>query len=221
MAYENRQEVLEEARRLLNHGEQTRALKKLDPYLRKYRQDVDANILAGVARAQLGKPEVAEIHFKEALAVYEDNYEVSMMLLRILMDVWLPDFKFGPERCASLLSKTPFYWDTVTGNLELIHSWGEDFTIRHLVMPNHVECCTLPVLKWVAENMPDAPVNIMDQYHPDTFCDPAGPKFNLKYRDLARRASRDEILQAFRYGKELGIRFESLSYEKNSTGLRL
>ena len=145
----------------------------------------------------------------------------AMKLLRILMDVWLPDFKFGPERCAPLLSKTPFYWEAVTENLALIHSWGEDFTIRHLVMPNHVECCTLPVLKWVAENMPEAPVNIMDQYHPDNFCDPADPKFNPKYRDLTRRVTRDEILQAFRYGKELGIRFESLSYEKNSTGLRL
>ena len=33
--------------------------------------------------------------------------------------------------------------------------------------------------------------------------------------------TRDELARAFRYGSELGIRFESLSYEKNSTGLRL
>ena len=57
--------------------------------------------------------------------------------------------------------------------------------------------------------------------HPDNFCDPGHPQFNDKYRELAHRATRDEILQAFRYGKEFGIRFESLSYEKNSTGLRL
>jgi putative pyruvate formate lyase activating enzyme len=145
----------------------------------------------------------------------------AMKLLRILMDVWLPDFKFGPERCAPQLSKTPFYWETVTENLRLIHSWGEDFTIRHLVMPNHVECCTAPVLKWVAEHMPDAPVNIMDQYHPDNFCDPANPKFNSKYRELTRRITRDELTRAFRYGEELGIRFESLSCEKSSSGLRL
>jgi len=145
----------------------------------------------------------------------------AMKLLRILMDVWLPDFKFGPGRCAPLLAKTPFYWETVTKNLTLIHDWGEDFTIRHLVMPNHVECCTRPVLEWVAQNMPDAPVNIMDQYHPDNFCDPASPKFNSKYRELARRITRDELARTFRYGEALGIRFESLSYEKNSTGLRL
>jgi putative pyruvate formate lyase activating enzyme len=34
-------------------------------------------------------------------------------------------------------------------------------------MPNHVECCTKPVLRWIAENMPDVPVNVMDQYHPE------------------------------------------------------
>ena len=33
--------------------------------------------------------------------------------------------------------------------------------------------------------------------------------------------SRSEIRQAFGYAKELGVRFESLSYEKNMAGLRL
>ncbi|HXF67876.1 MAG TPA: radical SAM protein [Burkholderiales bacterium] len=156
--------------------------------------------------------------------LWNSNFFMSreaMKLLRILMDVWLPDFKFGPGRCAPALSKTPFYWETVTENLKLIHGWGEDFTIRHLVMPNHVECCTLPVLEWVAEHMPEAPVNVMDQYHPDNFCDPASPKFNEKYRDLARRITRAELARAFDYGRRLGIRFESLSMEKPGRFLRL
>ena len=137
----------------------------------------------------------------------------AMKLLRIVMDVWLPDFKFGPGRCAPLLSKTPFYWETVTENLKLIHGWGEDFTIRHLVMPKHVACCTRPVLEWIARNMPDAPVNIMDQYHPDNFCDRASPKFNPKYHDLTRRITREELVQAFHHAETLGVRFEALSCE--------
>jgi putative pyruvate formate lyase activating enzyme len=156
--------------------------------------------------------------------LWNSNFFMSpeaMKLLRLVMDVWLPDFKFGPGRCAPLLAKTPFYWETVTKNLRLIREWGEDFTIRHLVMPEHLECCTRPVLEWIAANMPEAPVNIMDQYHPDNFCDPANPKFNEKYRPLARRARREEILGAYRYGRELGIRFTALSYEKNQTGLRV
>ncbi len=48
----------------------------------------------------------------------------TMKLLRLLIDVWLPDFKFGPGRCAMSLAKTPWYWETVTGNLALIHDWA-------------------------------------------------------------------------------------------------
>ncbi len=149
--------------------------------------------------------------------LWNSNFFMSgpaMKLLRILIDVWLPDFKFGPGRCAPLLSKTPFYWETVTENLRLIHEWGEDLTIRHLVMPNHVECCTKPVLEWVAQNMPEVPVNIMDQYHPDNFCDPASAKFNTRYRDLTRRITSDELDRSFRYAESLGIRYRSLSCEK-------
>ncbi len=103
----------------------------------------------------------------------------SMKILRILTDVWLPDLKFGPGRCAMTLAKTPWYWETVTRNIALLREWGENFSIRHLVMPNHVECCTYPVLEWIAEHTPAAPVNVMAQFHPDNFCDPG----SAKYRD--------------------------------------
>ncbi|MFQ5953614.1 MAG: radical SAM protein [Kiloniellales bacterium] len=143
----------------------------------------------------------------------------AMKVLRVLMDVWLPDFKFGPGRCAILLSRTPRYWETVIGNLAMIHGWGEDFTIRHLVMPNHVECCTYPILEWIAENTPEAPVNIMDQYHPDNFCDPHGPKYQARYADIARRPTTAELRQAFRHAERLGLRFQTLSHEKNARAL--
>ena len=155
--------------------------------------------------------------------LWNSNFFMSaeaMQLLRLLMDVWLPDFKFGPGDCAKELSRTPWYWETVTGNLRLIHGWGEAFTIRHLVMPEHVECCTRPVLEWIAREMPDVPVNVMDQYRPENFCDPADAKFKERYRAIARRPRRDEVVEAFRYARRLGLRFESLSYERNTTGLR-
>jgi putative pyruvate formate lyase activating enzyme len=147
--------------------------------------------------------------------------EPALRILRVLMDVWLPDLKFGPGPCAVALARTPWYWETVTGNLKAVRDWGEDLTIRHLVMPGHVECCTRPVLEWIAATMPEVPVNVMDQYHPDNFCDPCSPKFDPKYRALARRPMREEVLQAFRYARGLGLRFQALSYEKNTTGLRV
>ncbi len=155
--------------------------------------------------------------------LWNSNFFMSdeaMKILRVLIDVWLPDFKFGPGRCAIGLSRTPRYWETVTGNLALIQSWGEDFTIRHLVMPNYVECCTYPILDWVAVNMPEAPVNIMDQYHPDNFCDPCGPKYDARHADIARPPTRDELRSSFAYARRLGLKFETISYEKNAMALR-
>jgi len=52
------------------------------------------------------------------------------------------------------------------------------------VMPNHVECCTYPVLEWIAEHMPAAPVNVMAQFHPDNFCDPASDKYRDRYAEI-------------------------------------
>jgi putative pyruvate formate lyase activating enzyme len=77
------------------------------------------------------------------------------------------------------------------------------------------------VLEWIAATVPDVAVNIMDQYHPDNLCDPGSAKYNAKYEEISRRPTPREVLQAFRYAEELGLRFESLSYEKNTTGLRL
>jgi len=105
--------------------------------------------------------------------------------------------------------------------VKALHAWGEDMTIRHLIMPEHVECCTRPVLEWIAENIPGVPVNVMDQYHPDNFCEPGGAKFRDKYQPIARPCTPREIRQAYRYAKDLGVFFEALSYEKNSTGITL
>ncbi|MGH6953640.1 MAG: radical SAM protein [Alphaproteobacteria bacterium] len=145
----------------------------------------------------------------------------AMKILRLVTDVWLPDFKFGPGRCAMTLAKTPWYWETVTGNLALIREWGEDFTIRHLVMPSHVECCTVPVLDWIALNMPEAPVNVMDQFHPDNFCDPRSDTYRPEHAPIARRPTAAELRQAFHHARERGLAFESISFEKNATGLKI
>jgi len=140
----------------------------------------------------------------------------SMKILRILTDVWLPDFKFGPDRCAMTLAKTPWYWDIVTRNISLLDEWGEDFSIRHLVMPNHVKCCTYPVLEWIAAHVPLAPVNVMAQFHPDNFCDPASGKYRDKYAEIARRPTRAELAHSWRHARELDLKFETASFDGRS-----
>jgi len=140
----------------------------------------------------------------------------AMKLLRLLTDVWLPDFKFGPGRCAMTLSKTPWYWETVTANLLRLRAWGENLTIRHLVMPDHVECCTRPVLEWIAAHMPEVPVNVMDQYRPDNFCDPQSAKYRPQYAGIARRPKSSEIRAAYRYAKRLGLNYETVTFDRHA-----
>ena len=156
--------------------------------------------------------------------LWNSNFFMSnetLHILRSLMDVWLPDFKFGPGKCALDLSKTPWYWDTVTNNLKQIHKWDEDLVIRHLIMPNHVECCTKPVLDWIAMNMPEVPVNIMDQYYPDNLCNPSSSKYRERYNEIARSPTEEEIMRSYQYAKGLGLNFEALSYEKSVFRLNL
>ncbi|MDJ0837172.1 MAG: radical SAM protein [Acidobacteriota bacterium] len=140
----------------------------------------------------------------------------TMKLLRVLIDVWLPDFKFGPGKCAVAAARTPWYWETVTGNLALLRDWGEDAGIRHLIMPNHVDCCTEPVLDWLAENWPDVPINIMDQYRPDTHTHPSSPTYQPRYAPLSRRPRADEIQQAYSLARERGLPFETITFERPS-----
>ncbi|WP_457548522.1 radical SAM protein [Archaeoglobus sp.] len=130
----------------------------------------------------------------------------AMKLLREVIDIWLPDLKYGNDRCAERLSLVKNYWSVVTRNMKWAHDWS-DTIIRHLVLPNHLECCTKPILKWIAENCPRALVNIMEQYRPLFKV----LKYPEKYRDIARRPTIEEMEEAYSYAKELGIVYEPVS----------
>ena len=149
--------------------------------------------------------------------LWNSNFYMSMetmRLLRCLMDVWLPDFKFGSDKCSIKLARTPFMWETVTRNHKLVNDWREDVVIRHLIMPNHVECCTKPVLEWIAENTPNALVNLMDQFRPEYACNPALSTYDPRYEEIARYPSDEEIEESYQYARKLGLRFEAVTFEK-------
>ncbi|MFQ5907391.1 MAG: hypothetical protein ACE5JE_00985 [Thermoplasmata archaeon] len=149
--------------------------------------------------------------------LWNSNFFMSpetVRILRPLIDVWLPDFKFGNDRCSVFLARTPWYWETVSRNHQLVYDWGEDMVIRHLVMPNHLDCCTRPVLNWIANHTPQALVNVMDQYHPDYACNPANSSYDPQYEELARRLHDHEIQEAYDLAGSLGLRFEDVTFEK-------
>ncbi len=130
----------------------------------------------------------------------------ALDLLKDLIDIWLPDFKYGNNKCAWRYSKIRNYWETVTRNLKIAYMNG-DMIIRHLVLPNHVECCTRRVLEWIAENTPNALVNIMDQYRPEHLV----AKHPEKFPEIARRLKPSEILEAYRIADELGLVYKPIS----------
>ena len=132
--------------------------------------------------------------------------EETMKLLREVIDIWLPDFKYGNDKCAKRLSIVENYWRIATRNIKWAHDWS-DIIIRHLVLPNHIECCTKPILKWIAENCPRALVNIMEQYRPEFLV----AKYPEKWKDIARRPTLEEMETAYSYAKSLGIVFEPVS----------
>lgn len=132
--------------------------------------------------------------------------EETMRILADLIDIWLPDFKYGNNKCGIRLSKVPRYFEVVSRNHEFAHSNG-DMIIRHLVMPNHIECCTKPVLRWISEHCPRALVNIMGQYRPDNRV-PLEPS---TYAEITRRPTADEIRAAYDFADDLGLVYSPVS----------
>lgn len=107
---------------------------------------------------------------KRVPAVLNSNFYLTDEALDLLdgaIDLYLPDFKFGPaagpESCGERIGGMPDYWAVVTGSIERVHRAKAPLIVRHLLMPGHFECCTVPVLHWLAER-PDIRVSLLTQY---------------------------------------------------------
>jgi len=90
----------------------------------------------------------------------------AMKLLDGIVDLFIADFKFGNDECACLISSTKNYTDTVQRNLVKAKETAS-LVVRHLVMPEHLDCCLKPVVLWLAENLPDVTFHLMLNYVPD------------------------------------------------------
>jgi len=132
--------------------------------------------------------------------VWNSNMYMSEDTMRLLdgcVDVYLTDFKYGNNDCAKRLSKVENYWEVTTRN-HLEARRKAELLIRHLVLPNHVECCNRPILEWIAENLgKDVRVNIMAQYRPEFQAH--------KHPDITRGVTREEMEQALGIARELGL----------------
>ena len=123
--------------------------------------------------------------------------EKTMKLLDGVIDVYLADFKYGNDECAKRLSKVPNYWKITTRNFLLARKHAE-LLIRHLVLPNHVDCCTSRILQWIGENLDnEVRLNIMGQYHPE---------FEVfEFEGMDRGVTQEEMERAYKLARESRI----------------
>lgn len=132
--------------------------------------------------------------------VWNSNFYMSneaMKLLDGFADLYLSDFKYGSSDCAQRLSGVPDYWDIVTRNHKMAKESG-DMIIRHLVLPNHVECCSKPILKWIKDNLGENTiVNIMGQYRPVYRA--------AECKEIAKYPDPEEIKEARNYARGIGL----------------
>jgi putative pyruvate formate lyase activating enzyme len=132
----------------------------------------------------------------------------ALDLLLDVIDFWLPDLKYFSEDCAKRISDVENYPKIVTRNIKTAYTLGtKEMIIRVLVLPNHLECCVLPILDWIAQNTPEAFVNIMGQYRPLW---KVGQNPEL-YQDITRRVSSEEMHKAYSHAENLGLEFRSVS----------
>lgn len=129
--------------------------------------------------------------------VWNSNSYYSPETARLLAgfaDVYLLDFKYGPDSCAEKISDAPKYWEACTRNHLEAKKHGE-LIIRMLVLPRHLECCTKPIMNWIAENLgTETRVNIMFQYRPEWRAH--------EIPELRRRLTRDEMEKAIQLAGE-------------------
>jgi putative pyruvate formate lyase activating enzyme len=121
-------------------------------------------------------------------------------LIAGLVDVYLPDFKFGNDACAQRLAKTPDYLRIVKENLLWMAQDG-DVIVRHLLMPNHLKCCWRPVAEWLAAEMPGVKVNLRTGFWPAWH--------TARHRELGGGTSAAETREAFRLARELHLNLVS------------
>ncbi len=133
--------------------------------------------------------------------VFNSNMYLSaegMELLDGVIDLYLADMKFGSDECARRLCGVERYTEVVVGN-HVAAAQGADLLVRHLILPEHLECCTYPVIQTLEERIGHDRVrlNIMDQYRPAHRAS--------EHPDIDRHLSVGDLGKAVRYAERLGF----------------
>jgi putative pyruvate formate lyase activating enzyme len=83
-------------------------------------------------------------------------------------------------------------------NLHQIAQQDAALIVRHLQLPGHFDCCTAPILRWLAAELPDAPLNLMHgQYRP--------ARLAYRYPEINRRLKPAERKKAMHLACDLDL----------------
>jgi len=133
----------------------------------------------------------------------------TLQLLRGIVDIYMPDFKFWDEQWAKRYCNAPDYRERAAGALKEMHSQVGDLVmdshgiaergllVRHLVMPRGVSG-TKEVMEFLAREIsPRTYVNVMDQYRP------CGTAYQDEFID--RGISEKEYSAALQWARDAGL----------------
>ncbi|MEM4246532.1 MAG: radical SAM protein [Candidatus Bathyarchaeia archaeon] len=132
----------------------------------------------------------------------------TIRLLNGIVDIYMPDIKYGSQGPAKKYSNAPDYFERCKEAVKEMHRQVGDLIIedgeakrglriRQLVLPNNI-AQSEEVLKFIAEEVStNTYLNIMDQYRP---CYKAH-----EYPELNRRITSEEYAEAVRLAQEAGL----------------
>ncbi len=87
-----------------------------------------------------------------------------------VFSTFVVDLKYGSDGCAEAVAGDGGrgYTSSVRQSLLNLAAQAGSATIivRHLVLPGHLECCSAPILRWLAAELPEVQVNVMDAFVP-------------------------------------------------------
>jgi putative pyruvate formate lyase activating enzyme len=89
----------------------------------------------------------------------------AIELLKGIVDIWLPDFKFGNDACARQTAQIDNYVATIKRNLMALRG-QEHVVVRHMMMTGHLDCCTNFVTEFLRCNLPNFSVHKFPCYMP-------------------------------------------------------
>ena len=133
----------------------------------------------------------------------------TIRLLEGLVEIYMPDFKYGQDDSAVRLSNAPRYPEIAAAAIrEMFRQVGEltfdesgvaqrGVIVRHLVLPNGLAGTRSVLCSLATEVSPNVFVSLMSQYYPTHRA--------REFRELRRSVRRSEYAEALRALEEFGL----------------